>query len=104
MLSGTGGCDELTTLSDEPLNCARAKLNSAMNPPRTAKPMSMLLFVFMIPFRIAMLCLQTEGARTQRTPPRGTAKRPSRECAKPRPMGACSVVSGLKIRGFLSRP
>jgi hypothetical protein len=31
--------------------------------------------------------LKTEGARTQRTLPRGTAKRLSNEHAKPRPMG-----------------
>lgn len=31
--------------------------------------------------------MKRKGARTQRTPARGTAKRPSRECAEPRPIG-----------------
>ena len=32
---------------------------------------------------------KSKGARTRRTPVRGTAKRPLEEYAKPRPMGAC---------------
>ncbi len=69
-----------------------------------AKPPRMFLIDFMVPFLCAVLCCGTEGARTQRTPDRGTAKRLSQEHAKPRPMGACSDGLGVKIRGFLSRP
>jgi len=40
--------------------------------------------------------LKTQGARTQRTPTPGTAKRPSREYAKPRPIGRVQgMISGL---------
>ena len=39
--------------------------------------------------------VRIEGARTQRTPDRGTAKRLSREYAKPRPMGACLAAWSL---------
>src|SRR5690606_9812192 len=47
-----------------------------------------------------------EGARTQRTPTSGTAKRLGGKHAKPRPMGRAlrRLSRSLKIRGFLVRP
>jgi hypothetical protein len=45
------------------------------------------IFSFMDFLFLALLCLQTEGARTQRALTRGTAKRPTEKHAKPRPMG-----------------
>jgi len=48
---------------------------------------------------------ESRGA-TQRTLPRGTAKRLHRKHAKPRPFGRARSVSvrALKIRGFLGSP
>jgi hypothetical protein len=45
---------------------------------------------------------QKEGARTPRTPGRGTAKRPSREARQAAPDGRVlsGWASGLEIRGF----
>ena len=54
----------------------------------------------------ATLNCGTEGARTQRTLARGTAKRLAHKHVKPRPRGAASdgCVRAGKIRGFLASP
>jgi hypothetical protein len=53
----------------------------------------------------ATAATDTEGARTQRAPAEGTAKRPSREHAKPRPQGrVLGQPLDQKIRGFSARP
>jgi len=56
----------------------------------------------MVPFLCGVLCPGIEGARTQRTPVAGTAKRPPQKSAKPRPIGAC-LVGPVKMKLAVSQ-